>query len=396
VYFGDNAPHPHFDACERAVRRCANAVATPRSWFQSPMTPSSQAYNPGDGSAVTISGESFGVTIMSVARVGSCGLNSRVMCSLLRHCRLNHTRAARLQRLRAHHLLPTRAQTVPRLLRRLPALLWAIAALSSPAAAQDASPWTEEAHAATRLIAGAAVKSDSSHFLRAGIEIRLENGWKTYWRYPGDSGVPPTFDFAGSVNVKSVTTSWPAPELFDDGAGGHSIGYTGDVVLPLKVVPADVSRPAKLHVKLAYAACGKLCVPVEAGLTLELSGNAGSEEPTLAAAEAKVPRHAALGAAGDLAIRSVRRGIGEANGKLLIEVAAPSGIPVELFAEGPTSDWALPLPEPAARRDGDAANIRRFALTIDGVPAGKSIADATLTLTAVAAGTAIEVETKPD
>ena len=61
--------------------------------------------------------------------------------------------------------------------------------------------------------------------LRAGIEIRLDPGWKTYWRYPGDSGVPPTLDFAGSENVKSVTALWPAPQRFADGAGGHSIGY---------------------------------------------------------------------------------------------------------------------------------------------------------------------------
>lgn len=275
-------------------------------------------------------------------------------------------------------------------------MLLGVAAPLSPATAQDASPWSEDTHAAARLIAGAAAKSENSRVLRAGIEIRLENGWKTYWRYPGDSGVPPTIDFAGSVNVKSVTASWPAPEVFDDGAGGHSIGYTGDVVLPLKVVPADTGRPAKLHVKLGFAACGKLCVPVEASLMLELSGKAGAEESNLAAAEAKVPRHAALGAGGTLVIRSVRRGSGESAGKLLIEVAAPAGDPVELYVEGPTSDWALPLPELAARQDGDAANIRRFALTIDGVPTGEKIDDATLTVTAVAAGAAIEVEAKPD
>ena len=33
--------------------------------------------------------------------------------------------------------------------------------------------------------------------MRAGIEIRLKPGWHTYWRYPGDAGVPPRFDFAG-------------------------------------------------------------------------------------------------------------------------------------------------------------------------------------------------------
>ena len=60
--------------------------------------------------------------------------------------------------------------------------------------------------------------------LRAGIELRLAPGWKTYWRYPGDSGIPPRFDFAKSRNVKSVTVRWPAPQRLTD-ESGTSIGY---------------------------------------------------------------------------------------------------------------------------------------------------------------------------
>src|SRR5271155_4609856 len=113
-----------------------------------------------------------------------------------------------------------------------------VCATGVPAAwAQSATRWEKELHAAARLIGGAAIESGEARLLRAGIEIRLDPGWKTYWRYPGDSGVPPTLDFTGSENVKSVTALWPAPERFSDGAGGHSIGYRGDVVLPLRVVP---------------------------------------------------------------------------------------------------------------------------------------------------------------
>src|SRR5580692_5023491 len=93
-----------------------------------------------------------------------------------------------------------------------------------PAArAQDASEWNAEAHTAARLIAGSLAKTSNATFLRAGIEIKLDPGWKTYWRDPGDSGVPPTFDFSSSDNVKSVTDEWPATERFPDGAGGTSI-----------------------------------------------------------------------------------------------------------------------------------------------------------------------------
>ena len=264
----------------------------------------------------------------------------------------------------------------------------------APARAQDASAWQKEAHAAARLIAGTIIKTPAASFLRAGIEIRLDPGWKTYWRYPGDTGVPPTFDFAGSQNVKSTTVEWPAPERFSDGAGGHSIGYLGDIILPLKVAPADPSRPSALHVKLNYAICGTLCVPAEATLELALTGESAGEA-ILEKAEQHVPKRAALGpdSGNALAILSVQREPGGEHGRVAVDVAAPAGAPVELFAEGPTPDWALPLPEPAGPATGPT---RRFTFDLDGLPPGAHAKGAALTLTAVSGDDAIEVRAHLD
>src|SRR5215813_15366642 len=148
------------------------------------------------------------------------------------------------------------AQIVAMLLLVVAMLL--LGAFLRPAHAEDASPWARDMHSAVRLIAAGASHDKGRPVVRAGIEIRLDPGWKTYWRYPGDSGVPPTLDFAGSENVKAVSALWPAPERFADGAGGYSIGYHGDVVLPLQIIPNDTSKPPMLHVKLGYAVCGKL------------------------------------------------------------------------------------------------------------------------------------------
>lgn len=268
------------------------------------------------------------------------------------------------------------------------------------ARAQDASAWDGELHAAARLIAGAAVRSADASWLRAGIEIRLDPGWKTYWRYPGDSGVPPTLDFAGSKNVKSVTALWPAPQRFADGAGGHSIGYLGDVVLPLRIIADDATKPAALHVKLGFAICANLCVPAEADLDLVLSGKAGAEEPALLAAEARVPRRVPLGAdtgsGGGLAVRSVHREPAGRNQRVVVEVAAPEGAPVDLFVEGPTPDWALPLPEPSRSTPGSAAGTRLFTFDLDGLPSGATADGATVTFTAISPADAIEVKAHLD
>jgi DsbC/DsbD-like thiol-disulfide interchange protein len=260
----------------------------------------------------------------------------------------------------------------------------------SGAQAQDASPWAGESHAAARLIAGATLDTAAAP-LRAGIEIRLDPGWKTYWRYPGDSGVPPTFDFNGSANVKTVTVLWPAPQRFADGAGGFSIGYKGDVILPVRVVPQDATKPVSLKAKLGFAICEKLCVPAEAIAEIVLTGKAGANEAALVAAEARVPKPAALGASAKLAITSVHRQPGGARPRVVVDVAAPDGAPVDLFVEGPTPDWGLPLPEPIS-----SADAHRFTFELDGLPPGVRADGATLTFTVVSGDEAIEVRSHLD
>src|SRR5260370_34057565 len=122
------------------------------------------------------------------------------------------------------------------------------------ARAQDASLWQRDGHSAVRLLAG----SRSGAVLLAGIAFQLEPGWKTYWRTPGDSGVPPRFDFSKSENIEAVTVLWPAPTKFDDGAGGYSLGYHNHVVLPLRIVAKHAHTPAMLRPEINYTWCEKL------------------------------------------------------------------------------------------------------------------------------------------
>jgi DsbC/DsbD-like thiol-disulfide interchange protein len=258
---------------------------------------------------------------------------------------------------------------------------------NTPAAAQDASAWDKELHAAARLIAGSIIKTDDTTFLRAGVEIRLDPGWHTYWRDPGDSGVPPSFDFAGSQNVKSVTVLWPAPERFSDEAGGHSIGYHNHVILPLRIVPKDGAAGSSIHLKLAYAVCEKMCVPADANLNLALPGVSSANERVLVAAEARVPRSAPFGTGDGLIIRSAHREGRDGHDRVVVDVGAPDDVPIDLFAEGPTPDWSLPLPELIGSEPG----TRRFAFDLAGFPPGARADGATLTLTAVSPDDAIEV-----
>jgi DsbC/DsbD-like thiol-disulfide interchange protein len=266
-----------------------------------------------------------------------------------------------------------------------------LGAASSPAIAADDSPWDNDLQSAARLIAARVHNEAGDPVFRAGVEIRLKDGWKTYWRYPGDSGVPPVLDFSKSQNVKAITVLYPAPARFPDGAGGSSIGYQGVVILPLHVVPQDAGKPVTLGLKLDYAVCEKLCVPAEAKLELALTGAETANEIALGAAEARVPRPAKIGDGGEPAIRAVRREAGSGKPKVVVDVAASA--PVTLFAEGPTAQWALPLPQPVA---GAPAGLQRFAFELDGLPPGEKPEGATLRLTAVSGDKAIEVAFRLD
>src|ERR1700716_252241 len=160
------------------------------------------------------------------------------------------------------------------------ALGFAATLLTSPAMqarAQDASPWQRDGHSAVRLLAG----SRSGPVLLGGIAFQLQPGWKTYWRTPGDSGVPPRFDFSKSENIEAVTVLWPAPTKFDDGAGGHSLGYHNQVVLPLRIVAKNAAKPVILRAALNYAVCEKICIPVEANTELGFTSVASTEDSAL-------------------------------------------------------------------------------------------------------------------
>jgi DsbC/DsbD-like thiol-disulfide interchange protein len=257
--------------------------------------------------------------------------------------------------------------------------------MAAPAYAADASAWDGTDRSAVRLIAGA--RNESRASLRAGIEMRLAPGWKTYWRYPGDSGIPPRFDFSKSRNVKSVNVRWPAPQHLTD-ESGTSIGYKHDLIFPLDVVPKDRSQPIILSLAIDYGVCEKICVPVDAKTELTLDGKSTAHDQRIAEAEARVPQPSSLGQDDALSIRAVTR----EGSRIVVDVGHPAGENVDLFAEGPTPDWALPVPSPVA----GAPDGQRFTFELDGLPPNTKADGATLLLTAVAGGRAIEVPYRLD
>jgi DsbC/DsbD-like thiol-disulfide interchange protein len=163
------------------------------------------------------------------------------------------------------------------------ALSLVLPAMSAFAADAFSTDWTPAAKSQARLIAG---RGDL-----AGFEIALAPGAITYWRDPGDAGLPPTLDFSLSDNVASVEPEFPAPKRIKEADGGEAFGYDGGVVFPLRVKPRDPTKPVTLKLNADFAVCEKVCLPAKARLELKLpSAQASPHASAIDAALAAVPR----------------------------------------------------------------------------------------------------------
>ena len=223
------------------------------------------------------------------------------------------------------------------------AVLALFAATPAFAASLFDSDWSNSAKSRARLIADGE---------GAALEIVLSPGAITYWRDPGEAGVPPTFDFSKSENVATAEVEFPAPVRIGEPDGSVAFGYRDAVTLPLRVTPADPGKPVRLAVHVDYGVCEKICLPARADATLTL-GQPGdsSYAAALAQARASVPKAVAPAALGAV-VSPV-----DAKSWRLCFASAPR----DLFLEAPEGFWI----EPKREADG-----RCYGLALKQAPDG--------------------------
>ena len=193
------------------------------------------------------------------------------------------------------------------------------------------SPWVASPKSRARLVADG---------LSAGFEIALAPGAITYWRDPGEAGVPPSFDFSQSENLASAKVDFPAPARIPEPDGSVAFGYRGSVILPILATALDPAKPVKLVAKVEYAVCEKVCLPARAQGQVTLSHDAGSPHAAaLAAAKADIPAPATASALG-----VEISGAGAGLWRLCLNAA-----PRDLFVEPPEGYWLESKPDPDGR-----------------------------------------------
>lgn len=158
----------------------------------------------------------------------------------------------------------------------------ALVTCAATAAAASSSDWYKADGAHLRLLTSGL--PDANGVLKGALEIDLKPGWKTYWRDPGGSGVPPSIDVSQNGNTATLDIAYPAPMRFDD-ASGPWVGYKHSVTFPVTFRLARPGDAGAIVADVFIGVCEAVCVPVQARLTVDPANDPDNADD-LAAVEA--------------------------------------------------------------------------------------------------------------
>lgn len=216
----------------------------------------------------------------------------------------------------------------------------------------------------------------------AGLLLTLTPGWKTYWRAPGEAGIPPQFDWSGSQNVKSVRIHWPVPAVFHLN-GMQTIGYHDQVLLPLEVTPRDPGQPVSLRLRMELGICKDICMPARLDLARDLDQTAH-----MAAIKAALrARPERLNDVARCEVSPSKQGLDIA-ARITMPTLGPDEV-VAIEADDPT----LWVGEAAVSRQGGTLSARAVIYTSGGAAA--VLDRSSLRLTVLSQGRAVEIKGCP-
>jgi DsbC/DsbD-like thiol-disulfide interchange protein len=274
--------------------------------------------------------------------------------------------------------------SIPRLPAYVRPMIARLALLISLAALGPSHATTQDEVLSATLLPGWQMDS-GAHM--AAVDLTLAPGWKTYWRSPGDAGIPPSFDWSQSVNLAAVRIHWPSPSVFHAN-GMQTIGYHDHLILPVEVTPIDPSQPVVLKLRLELGVCDQICLPASVSLQSDLTAPGA---PDAGIAGALKARAATAQEAGVTAVSCTVEPLADGL-RVTARVSLPDpGTPEVVAVE--TSDPAVWVSEAVSERQAGALVAVTELVPPDGAPF--ALDRSGLTLTILAGGRAVEVRGCP-
>lgn len=224
--------------------------------------------------------------------------------------------------------------------------------------------------------------SDGTHM--AGLRVQLAPGWKTYWRAPGDGGIPPRFAWSGSENLSGAAFHWPVPEVFHQN-DMRSIGYSDTVIIPVELTLPESSAGARMRGEVQIGICDEICVPVMLSFDAELPPTS-TRDPAIVAALLDRPRTAAEAGVGavNCAIDPIENGL-----RVTTRVAMePIGSNEDVVIEA--GDQQVWVSEPYTWRDGDALFARSDMIHVKG--GGFALNRSEVRITVISGGQSVDIQ----
>ena len=162
--------------------------------------------------------------------------------------------------------------------------------LAAPAMAIESAPVTSKRSTATLITESDSVVAGGR--VRIALRLRLADGWHTYWRNPGQAGVPVELTPVLSRGTTAGPIEWPAPGRISEG-DITTYGFSGEVILPISLTFAAGTDTVSGDLTAHWLACKEICVPEEASFRIDLPGGNGAlspQAPLFQAHDKAVPR----------------------------------------------------------------------------------------------------------
>ena len=203
--------------------------------------------------------------------------------------------------------------------------------------------------------------ADGTHM--AGLHIVLEPGWKTYWRAPGDVGIPPQFDWTGSQNIEAVSANWPTPLVFFE-QGMRSVGYMTEVIIPLHLTAQSAGSDMQIAGEMQIGICKDICIPATLAFAATLPPDVSRPDPVIAAALTDRPYSAR-----EAGVTQVRCSIDPATGndglilRASIDMPSAGGTEFVVVEAGNPLVWVA---EPDSYREGGTLHASTQLVHVEG------------------------------